>query len=782
MITGLSDIQQNIYTISYGVNRVQVKQDLYFRPADVGNEDYAFNSVAINFEGTGYAWIHFIAMKSATKPSSNLSAYGNYYNNETSATIVTGRDSGRSISFNHSAWCIDSTDAATTAPTNRIVEIYNSLYGGNHTGAEVLAALQRLYGEEYKSFGVTIDASNSTQTTPSKEGRYYMCYPASMYNSNYTTTWDNMDDKEGGKSYAGYVDTYEYGNVDANKLPFQGRNYTIDTDVCNTCWKLAAYLIFEENPLDEKLIFDVYVDGVIGEKGPSFQIKWRNNSDQSTLPENMIRANVWGWGYMGALADPTLYVTSEGDITIPAGGELIPFHNAYPFDAEGFSSNYVYVSNDWYENQSMLERVTAFGFDMIPEHIGFFLRFDQSDGQGNYTWGDLWYVIIPYEYEGAAYIQHAAIANSKNNPNYSTEVNIIGGIPADEPEDDPDEPEQGYDDNGDESADGPYPDPDDQPDISDYDSEGYPGDAVLTKTYKLTKERLQNIGATLWSQTYFDVLKIQSNPIENIIACRWYPMDLTGGSEVGIKIGDVAMGVNGVPIPTVYSKTIGSYTYKGVISENGKNLSPGYLAQSPYTIIKLHLPYVGTVQLDASEIYDRQLHVQYVVDIVTGDILVLLKLGSHKLPYMSLSGKMGVDIPLSGSDRAQVQIAAAARAATALIGGAGHVLEGNAGAAVGSLSGILSMAGMDYSTQRVIQHSSVCASYDNRAIVLEMQVNKTSVSAGYKKYHGLPSHQYATLTKGMGFIQVSRRTIIDVAMTDEENRMLESIMTQGCYF
>lgn len=782
MITGLQDKQTSIYTISYGVNRVQVKQDLYFRPADVGNADYVFNSVAINFEGAGYSFIDFIAMKSETKPSGTLAAYGDYFNNQTSATIVTGRDSTRSVSFNATAWGIDSRDAAVTAPTNRIVEIYNSLYGGNHTGAEVLAALQSLYGEEYKSFCVSVNAANSTSTTPSKEGRYYFRFPASMYNSNYTTTWDNMDDIEGGKSYAGYVDTYEYGNVDANKLPFQGRNYQIDTDICNTCWKLAAYLIFEENPLDEKLIFDVYVDGVIGEKGPSFQIKWRNNSDQSALPMNMIRANVSGWGYMGALEDPTLYITDEGGINVPAGGELIPFHNEYPFDSEGFSSNYVYVSNDWYENKSMLDRVTAFGFDMIPEHIGFFLRFDQSDGQGNYTWGDLWYVTIPYEYEGAAYIQHAPIANSRNNPNYATEVNIIGGIPADEPEDDPDETEPGYDDDDDESGDGPYPDPGDQPDISDYDSEGFPGNSILTKTYKLTSARLQDVGTKLWSQSYFDVLKVQSNPIENIIACRWYPMDITGGSDEGIVIGDISIGTNGSPIPTTYKKTIGSYTYKGVISENGKNLSPGYLAQSPYTIIKLHLPYVGTVQLDASEIYNRQLHVEYIVDIITGDVLVLLKLGSKKLPYMSLSGKMGVDIPISGTDRAQIQIANATRAMTAAIGAAGHMIAGDAGGAIGSASGILSMAGMDYSTQRVIQHSSVCASYDNRAIVLEMQVNKTYVSAGYAKYHGLPSHQYTKLTKGMGFIQVSRRTIIDVAMTDEENRMLEAIMTQGCYF
>lgn len=776
MITSL----QNRVRQTYKLNNNKYARMTIRASADMGGDDTDLGLVYMGTNATQAAVLVFSAYKTIPTATGTKYPVAKYEQSNDGSSWTDVSDgvnlSGYGINLNH---ILSETNAASrTSSNNNVVKFYDYLYGSGHTGTQVLTALQNMYGSDYKAFHIN---------SPGDTGIIYtnlgFILPGSPFSSD--TSWANQNAAYT-QTMAGYCDNFPGTSVDPEKMEY-GHKYHLpeDGEWTNQIAKACAQLIFEENPLEEKLIFDVYVDGVIGEKGPSFQFKWRNNSDQSMLPESMISAHIWGFGFPGTSTDYSVALTTEEGITVPVNSsEMIPFNNRYAFtNEEGWQSNYVYVSNDWYDDRSDINRILAFGPDMIPENLCFFLRFDQADGEGGYTWGDLWYVIIPYEYEGAVYIQHAAISGSKNDPLFDTEVNIIGGLPPEEPEDDPDETEQGYDDDDDVSGDGPYPDPDDQPDVTDYDSEGFPGTAILTKTYKLTSARLQDVGTKLWSASYFNVLKVQSNPIENIIACRWYPMDITGGSDEGIVIGDVSIGTNGSPIPTTYRKVIGSYTYKGVVSENGANYSPGYLAQSPYTIVKLHLPYVGTVQLDASEIYNRQLHIEYIVDIITGDVLVLLKLGSKKLPYMSLSGKMGVDIPLSGTDRAQVQIANATRAMTAAIGAAGHMISGDMAGGVGAAaSGALSMAGMDYSTQRVIQHSSVCASYDNRAIVMEMQVNKTYVSAGFKKYHGLPSHQYIKLSKGMGFIQLSKRAIIDVAMTDEENRMLESIMVRGCYF
>ena len=701
----------------------------------------------------------------------------------TSPATVTGLGYNP-VSFTE-AYSINSVSATYDSPLS-ITTKYNEVFGTNKSNAEVYAELQRLYGE-HECF--VYGASGGSGVMP--------FVGANSYNFNF---YQSAADTE--------IPIARVTNFAGNEYPtgwdssFTGGDIEIEEDYLTAIGadtlRLAAYLIFWQEPPEDKLRFNVYVDGVIGEKGPSININWVNlNEAETFLSDILIVPHIWIEGNtdLSYPPGPPLLeydiTTDENEVVIPLVSETSPIkiENKYNWNTGEFSSGYVALADRITANLSSFEKILTYGIDGIPNSIRFFLRFDYTGalhGEPVNEWGDLWYVDIPYKYEGAVYITPHKIDNSiyqEGPAYYDTEVIVIGGLPPEEPEDDPDETEQGYDDDDDVSGDGPYPDPDDQPDVSDYDSEGFPGTAILTKTYKLTAARLQDVGTKLWSASYFNVLKVQSNPIENIIACRWYPMDITGGSDEGIVIGDVSIGTNGSPIETTYRKVIGSYTYKGVVSANGTNYSPGYLAQSPYTIVKLHLPYVGTVQLDASEIYNRQLHIEYIVDIITGDVLVLLKLGSHKLPYMSLSGKMGVDIPLSGTDRAQVQIANATRAMTAAIGAAGHMISGDMAGGLGAAaSGALSMAGMDYSTQRVIQHSSVCASYDNRAIVIEMQVNKTYVSAGFKKYHGLPSHQYIKLSKGMGFIQLSKRAIIDVAMTDEENRMLESIMVRGCYF
>ena len=732
--------------------------------------DGLISSIWFGFNTSGVGYAAFFAA-SKTKPASGTFFKCRYNGTATGIDIASDSGTGAGDVGNFS---INITDEGENG---NFTTLYNACWDDTLDRAGCFAKLQSIYGEDYIWFGM-IGYINSL-TMPAIYGNYQWGFYADPDNptkidSDCTNSWTPA--------------VIDPTMVEAfNSLVAIDPEY-IENIGTDNMYRAFMYFVFSPSPTPpEKLIFDVYIDGVIGGKGPNIQIRWRNDHPEtSQLSPELIKPHIWGFGYFGAMTDPTEYVyEDDNDVYVPddrmeGGRALVPKKDLFAFTDEGPDYSYVGYADEAYYNWNSVERVTAFGLDGIPQHLGFFLRFDYiMDG---FKWGDLYCVTVPYEYEGAVYVDVQQISDSSYVPQYLTEVNIIGGTPPDEVEDDPDESEQGYDDEDDESGDGPYPDPDDQPDISDYDSTGYPGEAVLTKTYKLSKARLQDVGAKLWSQSYFDVLKIQSNPIENIIACRWYPMDITGGSDESIVIGDVDIQTNGSPIGTTYRKTIGTYTYKGIISENGENLSPGYLAQSPYATLKLHLPYVGCVQLDASEVFNRELSIEYIVDIVTGDVLVLLKLGSHKMPYMSLSGKMGVDIPISGTDRAQIQIAAATRAVTAVVGAAGQMIEGNAGKAAGAAGGILSMAGMDYSTQRTIQHSSVCASYDNRAIVLEMHVNKAHISEGYIKYHGLPSHQYMSLSKGMGFVQISKRTVIDVAMTDEENRQLEAIMTQGCYF
>lgn len=654
---------------------------------------------------------------------------------------------------------IDSSNVQDANPLP-LTQAYNEVFGTHKTNAEIYAMLKRLYGE-YEGFVYSVGGgstacpfigSNSYNFSFYRDvatTKVYFPRVANFSGSRYQEGWDNI---------------------------FNGGDIYIDSEVLvnvNTADRLAAYLILSEPPLDEKLIFDVYVDGVIGGKGPNIQIKWRNNNpDTSELAESLITPRIWGAGCPSVQSgEPTNFLTNESGIIVPLE-EKTPLKNSYSFEDDGYTTTYVGASDSWYGSWSSLERVLMFGLDKIPDMLCFLLRFDYNDITP--SWGDLWYVYIPYEYEGAVYCEHAQVADSGNEPVFRTEVNVIGGTPPDEIPDDPDEPEDGVDDNGDPTPVGPY-DPDaEKIDFSTSTPEGYTGDAVLTKTYCITSLIMNNVGSKIWSQSYFDVLKVQTNPIENIIACKWFPFTVSGTSEE-IQIGNVPFGVYGLKIPSV--KVI-PFTSSFKYTTNSKR--PGYLSCSPYTTIKLHLPYCGVVQLDATELLERTLNGKYVIDLITGDVLVILTLDG--MPYLNIAGKMGVDIPLSATNRAQTELGIANKALSATLGAAAHTIGGDyLGAAGAAGNGILSIMGMDYTTQRSGTHSPACSTYEDRSVWVEIVRSIAYVSEGYRSGHGYPAHVYRKLAKGQGYVQIDKGARISVAMTDEENRELENIMQQGFY-
>lgn len=713
---------------------------------------------------------NFVILAASTDdiPTTNLTFTAAYTGE---GTLGTGSHSGSYALTIQNQYSLTATNSTASSP-RAFTKIYNQYFFGNDdekSNAFVFEELQRIYGSQYKSF--------IYYTTGGTTRGFFSAYGRTGVSTTYypQSTADNSIDMHC------IINTDMSGaNIDS------GWNFTLPTITpdpnlsTNTAGKVAAAAIFGEYTPDE-LDFDVYVDGVIGQTAPQFVVKFRNAHSDSSISPAMVTPRIWGWPVpqpeSPAIVSEPPVITVDG-IKVPnetdANHGRTQYAESFEFSGS-LSSPYVSFANGMTSWRPIADQVAFFGTDRIADSVRLYLRFDYI-GEG-IEWGDLWYVDIPFNYEGAAYIEPHKVDDSKKNAPFSTRVNIIGGLPPTDPEPDDDEPEGGEDPEGTPSGDGPYA-PDGYEDLSDGEPTGFDGDAVLTTTYSMPKLTMQSVGADLWSNTYFNVLKIQTNPIENIIACKWYPMSLSGTPNTPIKIGDVTLGVSADKIGTMYTKSFGTYTH------TTKSTRPGYLSMTPYCIVKLHLPYVGVVQLDATEIYKRALTGKYIVDLITGDVLVMLYLDGN--PYMSLTGKMGVDIPLTSTNRVQTELAAASRTLSAVIGGAGHLMAGDSlGAAGAAASGIMSIMGMDYSSQRCTSHSPACCTYENLWIFIEVQYNPSKVSAGYKTQRGFPAHLYQTLSymasQGGGFIQLDGRTVINVAMTEEENRMLEQIMTSGFY-
>ena len=253
--------------------------------------------------------------------------------------------------------------------------------------------------------------------------------------------------------------------------------------------------------------------------------------------------------------------------------------------------------------------------------------------------------------------------------------------------------------------DAPDPDKDDEyENHKDEEEENLPDTTnnsigVLTSTYKMTRDRLSQLGAFLWSGNIFDSFSlVNSNPIENIISCKDIPFSIDGGSDKIIKLGNVDTGVNGEKVNTNFSEIkIGSI----VIPKKYNN----FLDLAPYTKVTIYLPYIGFKELDVTQIMGKSITVKYAVDVITGGCIAEIFCNATRL--YEFSGQVGIDIPITASNRAQVE---AGYISNAVSGGADLVT----GDVLGASETMLSSAFSKYHYSSTSAPSPSCVASVNR--------------------------------------------------------------------
>lgn len=573
---------------------------------------------------------------------------------------------------------------------------------------------------------------------------------------------------------SGVVSAVDYPmDPESEHVTFTGASYPgVDTYPAGTTNKpqyVTACLVFSQSTGSE-LIFDVYVDG---SKDPNVFVKWREGITADEFSVDLVSPQVWAIPKMSSTPPP--YVKSESGRLVPDTGERTM--RGYSNEWDGYYAK-AYLSEFSQDTAGMstIDKIAEYGIDGIADQMCYYFRFNKQrieSGSERTTWGDLVEIRVPREVDSVSDIYDAVISNSNNDPEFTTYYYIHLGQPDTDIPDDTDEYPDGTDSTGNDP--GVY-DPDTPPhDFSTSESTGFSGRAQLTKTYALTDLRTQNVGGKLWTQSYFNVLKIQNNPIENIVSMKWFPFSVAGTDE-DIVIGDVNLGIQGAVCDSIYKFTIGSVYYYASDRSN-----PSFLDMSPFTTIKLHLPYCGIVQLDATEMLNRKITVKYAVDLVSGDCMAFIYLDDN-IPYMNVAGHCGVDIPLTSTNRVQTEMRAASTTISAVTGAAAHMVSGDlAGAAMDAAQGALSIGGMDYTSQRTSSHSPACTSTGNRGCYLEIFRPAYKESSGFKSRHGYPCHLYKKLGSFTGFVKCDARTKIDFAMTRRENEMVESLLTEGVY-
>lgn len=292
------------------------------------------------------------------------------------------------------------------------------------------------------------------------------------------------------------------------------------------------------------------------------------------------------------------------------------------------------------------------------------------------------------------------------------------------------------------------------------------GIGVLTTTFKMSKDRLQQLGRFLWGSNIFDNFSlICNNPIENIISCKSIPLSLDGATQK-IILGNVDTGVNGDKVANNFtSQTIGSIK----INEKYNN----FLDYAPYTNVIIYLPYVGFKELDTNLVMNKTLSISYTVDVITGGCLCQIQ--SNGVRLYEFNGNLGIDIPITASNRAQVE----AGYISSGIGIASSTASGNI---VGAVTSLINSAEAQYHYASTSSPNPMCVASTNRTcyVILDRPTYQTLKSFNHTR--GKKCYLTKTINTLKGYTICDEHIDLSgIRATDSEKEELIKILSSGFF-
>lgn len=361
------------------------------------------------------------------------------------------------------------------------------------------------------------------------------------------------------------------------------------------------------------------------------------------------------------------------------------------------------------------------------------------------------------------------------------------------------------------SADDPYATDNDNTPSGGYGEFNYTGDDDLPPSlptlsaaqvgfvslWNPSQQEMKDLADYLWTGT-FDLTnfkKLFTDPMECILSVGIVPVTPTTGAATEIVFGGSShSGVNAKPITSQFVTVD-----LGKVHINGQSASA--LDYSPYVKVSIFLPYCGTYALDADDVMDADVELEYHIDIYTGACVAYLTItktnsdGStlHSTLYQ-FTGNCLASIPITGNDHSQfiqsMLFMGAAVAATVATSGAGApAIEGAAATgdvagasavnAVTASSAVNSVMSMKPNVLRSGNLSSTAGLLGKqRPCITVTWPNLCRPDTEYKLL-GMPVHKSGALSDFEGFTIVSAVHVENILCTEIEKQMIEQMLYKG---
>lgn len=294
---------------------------------------------------------------------------------------------------------------------------------------------------------------------------------------------------------------------------------------------------------------------------------------------------------------------------------------------------------------------------------------------------------------------------------------------------------------------------------------------VLTTSYAMTESNLQQLGHKLWDSSFLDEISmINNSPIENIIACKSFGFPISGTSA-SVKLGNVDMNVNGLKISPAFVpiRNIGSFTIPKKFS--------GHLEWLNYqTNVRIYLPYIGFEELDITELIDsngsKTITVKYIYDVITGVCTACLY--ADGIEISKYSGNMAIDIPITASNRAQVE----SGYITSALGALASLATGNLLGTIGSAFGAI-MNQNHFTTKG--NPSPSCDSFDEQKVFVIIDYPVYYEPTNYAHDYGYPCNMGKKLGNLKGFTKCLNVDVDNIICTENERAMIKDLLEKGVY-
>ena len=297
----------------------------------------------------------------------------------------------------------------------------------------------------------------------------------------------------------------------------------------------------------------------------------------------------------------------------------------------------------------------------------------------------------------------------------------------------------------------------------------------LYAIYNPTLAQLNSLGAWLWSSDFIDqILKLFSDPMQAIIGLHKIFATPATGVEQNIKVGYLDSGVPSKIVTEQYTTidcgTVDCAEYFGNVFD-----------YSPYTNIKIYLPFIGIVDLSTSDVMRSKVHVVYHVDVLSGACLAEIKVtrDNYGGTLYQYAGNASVTMPISSGSYIGVisnVVGVAARAVS------GFAVGGVAGAAVGGASAALGAHG---GTQ--VQHSGGfsgnAGAMGIKKPYLIIERPQTEIAENAARLQGYGSNKYVSLSDCTGYTRVKAVHVDKIEKaTSAEKDMIETALKNGVIF